>query len=180
MDEQQVNAQETATETTAEQTTEQAPESAPEQTTAAPTERTFTQDELNAIVKERLDRQTAKFLQRLELESMDGIDQLLEHAKGYSEAQELMTRYQLENEDLRQQIAFRDNDVNQAKVDDIRAYFKGKGLELNAESLKEQLETHPEWLIQKPKTTTIRQLSPEKNAPKSVDEWEIARKYFGL
>ena len=170
-------------ETAPEQISAEAPAEATastEQQLAADEPRSFTQDELNAIVKERLDRQTAKFLERLHLESMDGIDELLEHANGYSQAQELATKYQLENEELRQQIAFRDNDVNQDKIDDIRAYFKGKGLDLTAENLKEQLITHPEWQVQKPKQTTIRTLSPEKSAPKSVNEWETARKYFGL
>ena len=176
--------QETATEQTAETQVETAPQTAEtttnEQPLTADEPRSFTQDELNAIVKERLDRQTAKFLERLHLESMDGIDELLEHANGYSQAQELATNYQLENDELRQQIAFRDNDVNKAKIDDIRAYFKGKGLELNDDNLREQLATHPEWVNAKPRTTTVRTLSPEKNAPKSVDGWEQARKYFGL
>ena len=173
--------QDTATEQPA---TEAAPQEPAEETETtseqADLPRTFTQEELNAIVKERLDRQTAKFLERLGIEDMNGIDQLLEHANGYSEAQELMTRYQLENEGLRQEIAFRDNDVNKDKVDDIKAYFKGKGLELTDENLREQLATHPEWVNQRPRATTIRQLTPEKNAPKSVDEWQQARKYFGL
>lgn len=173
----QGNPQVTAPETAEADNPETATDAAAE---AEANPRTFTQDELNSIVKERLDRQTSKFLERLGLESMDGIDELLEHARGYGEAQELMTKYQLENEDLRQQIAFRDNDVNPDKVDDIKAYFKGKGLELTGDSLKEQLKTHQEWVRHAPKTTTIRALTPEKNAPKSVDEWDTARKYFGL
>lgn len=175
-------AQGTATEQTAAEPEAEQPKEEEATATSENTDlpRTFTQEELNAIVKERLDRQSAKFLERLGLEDMNGIDELLEHAKGYSEAQELMTRYQLENEGLRQEIAFRDNDVNKDKVDDIRAYFKGKGLELTDENLKEQLATHPEWVNQRPRATTIRQLTPEKNAPKSVDEWQQARKYFGL
>lgn len=177
-EEQQENIQQTAAETTT-TTTSEAAQTEP-QTAQEQLPRTFTQDELNAIVKERLDRQTSKFLERLGLDSMDGIDGLLEHAKGYTDAQELMTKFQLENEELRQQIAFRDNDVNMDKVDDIRAYFKGKGLEFTPDALKEQLITHPEWVRQQPKTTTIRTLSPEKNAPKSVDEWEYAKKLFGL
>lgn len=140
--------------------------------------RTFTQEELNAIVKERLDRQTGKFLQRLGLESMDGIDEMLDHAKSYSEAQELVTRYQLENESLKQELAFRDNGVNPKKADDVKAYFKGKGLELTDENLKAEMQTHPEWGIQRPKTTTIRTLSPDKNAPKHDEpDWQSL---FGL
>lgn len=171
-------------EQTAQDTATEQPEAKAEDATAEEAQealpKTFTQDEVNQIVKERLDRQTERFLKRLSLESMDGIDQLLEHANGYTEAQELMTRYQLENEDLRQQIAFRDNGVDPNRYDDVKAYFKGKGLDLTADELKAQLETHPEWAIKKPQTTTIRQLSPEKSAPKAVDEWQQAKKYFGL
>lgn len=149
---------------------------------AAQTEehRTFTQEQLNAIVKERLDRQTGKFLQRLGLESMDGIDEMLDHAKSYAEAQELVTKYQLENESLKMELAFRDNGVNPKRVDDIKAYFKGKGLDLTNESLKEEMETHPEWAIQKPRQTTIRALSPDKNGPKERDGWLDAKNLFGL
>ena len=171
-------------EQTAQDTATEQPEAKAEETPAEEAQealpKTFTQDEVNQIVKDRLDRQTERFLKRLSLESMDGIDQLLEHANGYAEAQELMTRYQLENEDLRQQIAFRDNGVDPNRYDDVKAYFKGKGLDLTADELKAQLETHPEWALKKPQTTTIRRLSPEKSAPKTVDEWQQARKYFGL
>lgn len=187
MDEQtQENIQPTAADDTATETTVETAEAteAEKGSDATPateeTHRTFTQEELNGIVKERLDRQSAKFLQRLGLESMDGIDEMLEHAKAYAEAQELMARYQLENENLRQEMAFRDNEVNPKKVDDVKAYFKGKGLELTGDSLKEELETHPEWRIQKPKVTTVRTLSPEKNSPKGDDGWEYAKQLFGL
>ena len=176
-------ADDNATETVNETATETAEHTEAENGNGAAQEegrRTFTQEELNGIVKERLDRQTGKFLQRLGLESMDGIDELLEHAKAYSEAQELMARYQLENESLRQEMAFRDNEINPKKVDDVKAYFKGKGLELTGDNLKAEMETHPEWRVSKPKTTTVRTLSPEKNSPKGDDGWETALRLFGM
>ena len=130
---------------------------------AEETPKTFTQDEVNAIVKERLERQESKFLERLGIEAKEREGNLLS-----------------ENRALRESIALIKNSVDPNREDDVRTYFKGKGIDLTEEALKEAMETHPEWRSRKEAQTTIRALTPQKDQPKTEDDWEYTKRLFGL
>ena len=76
--------------------------------------------------------------------------------------------------------SFLKNNVNPDRYDDIRTYFKGKGLDFSNESLLEAIKTHPEW-INPSNATTIKSLGLEehKKAP-DVSEKQIASKFLGV
>lgn len=159
-------------------TTEETKGEEPAKAEEAP--KSFTQDEVNAIVKERLERQESKFLERLGIEAKEGIDDLLAKSKGYDEAKEREGNLLSENRALRESIALIKNSVDPNREDDVRTYFKGKGIDLTEETLKEAMETHPEWRSRKEAQTTIKALTPQKDQPKTEDDWEYTKRLFGL
>lgn len=148
-----------------------APEEAP---------KTFTQDELNTIVQERLKRQESKLLEKLGIEAEAGIEEILTKSKGYDEAKSEAESIRAENKELKTRIAFIENSIDPAREDDVRTYFKGKELDLNGETLKEAMAAHPEWRKEQPKRTTISTLTPVKDQPKPEDEWDYTKRLFGL
>lgn len=98
----------------------------------------------------------------------------------------------------KQSLAFVNNSIDPAMEDDIEAYFKGKGLELNDKNIKEELAkpTHSNWVKKVvqvnpvanqnatpnkviPTGTTIETLSPDQHSASHDDEIKF-RKMFGL
>lgn len=139
-------------------------------------DRTFTRDEVTQILKKRLDRFKNSVYAKYGAKDSTELDALFEKAKGYDDI--LKSR-----DELTETLAFLRNNINQDKVDDIRTYFKGKGLQFTEDALKQQLETHPEWLnkseVGKPKTT-ITTIGTEQQSKVPVGEKEMAEKMFGM
>ena len=128
----------------------------PEPTAEKP--KTFTQEQVNKIMRSRIERDRLSFLKRYGVEDRDGLDSLIGKAQAYDIMKERYEARGTEIAELKEKLAFMTNNINPDREDDIRAYFKGKGLEFNEESLVNELETHPEWrnVVQvdnKPKTT---------------------------
>lgn len=144
-------------------------------------ERTFTQEEVNGIVRERLDRQHKSWLSDLGAQSQDELKGWGEKAKGYDEAVKKAGDLETENAELRADLLINKAGVRPEREDDVRTYFKGKGEELNEENLRKALETHPEWIGKadegKAKPVAI---GGEHQAKKAADPDEEAAKLFGL
>ena len=155
----------------------------PEPTADKP--KTFTQEQVNKIMRSRIERDRLSFLKRYGVEDRDGLDSLIGKAQAYDIMKERYEARGTEIAELKEKLAFMTNNINPDREDDIRAYFKGKGLEFNEESLVNELETHPEWrnVVQvddKPKTT-IEVLGVEhrdRNIPET--DAEKRRRIFGV
>jgi hypothetical protein len=155
----------------------------PEPTDEKP--KTFTQEQVNKIMRSRIERDRLSFLKRYGVEDRDGLDSLIGKAQAYDIMKERYEARGTEIAELKEKLAFMTNNINPDREDDIRAYFKGKGLEFNEESLVNELETHPEWrnVVQvddKPKTT-IEVLGVEhrdRNIPET--DAEKRRRIFGV
>ena len=121
-------------------------------------DRTFTRDEVTNILQKRLDRYRNSMYIKYGVK--DSRDEALET------------------------VAFLRNNINQDKIDDIKTYFKGKGLQFTEDELKRQLESHPEWIKQapvqnnKPKTT-VTPIGTPNNGPVDRSEHDLAKKIFG-
>lgn len=141
------------------------------------TDRTFTRDEVTTILKKRLDRYQKSVYSKYGVEDSAGLDSLFEKAKTYDDVVKA-------RDEALETVAFMRNNINQDKIDDIRTYFKGKGLQFTEDELKRQLESHPEWIkqsepvINKPKTTVTPIGSPV-SGPVDKSEKEMAKKIFG-
>lgn len=155
--------------------------------TPAPIEKpkTFTQEQVNKIMKSRLERDRLSFLNRYGVKDRDGLDSLIGKAQSYDIMKERYIASKTKISELEERLAFMSNGINPDREDDIRAYFKGKGLEFNEEALINALETHPEWrkVVEsdnKPKTTieVFGVDHKDRNIPET--ETEKMNRIFGL
>lgn len=150
-----------------------------------PQTKTFTQDMVNEIVKNRLEKDRKAFFKRYGVENRDGLDGLIGKSQSYDVMKERYEKLTNEHNSLREKMAFVTNNINPDREDDIRAYFKGKGLSFNEETLVNELATHPEWLNVKQDSdtpqTTIKTLGIEhKPIVKRETEEEKQKRIFGI
>ena len=150
-----------------------------------PTVKTFTQEQVNKIMRSRLERDRLSFLNRYGVKDRDGLDSLIGKAQSYDVMKERYGAAKTKIAELEERLAFMSNGINPDREDDIRAYFKGKGLEFNEETLVNELETHPEWrkIVESDETpkTTIQVLGVEhrdRNIPET--DAEKQRRIFGI
>ena len=147
--------------------------------------KTFTQEQVNKIMRSRLERDRLSFLNRYGVKDRDGLDSLIGKAQSYDIMKERYIASKTKISELEERLAFMSNGINPDREDDIRAYFKGKGLEFNEEALINALETHPEWrkVVEsdnKPKTTieVFGVDHKDRNIPET--ETEKMNRIFGL
>lgn len=162
--------------------------STPEQVTTGeetPTPaKSFTQEQVNEIVRARLNRSTEKFLSKYGCKNETELDELIGKAQAYSVMKERYDGLKNNNDVLNEQVTFMKNNVNPDKYEEVKAYFKGKDMLLNEGTLAEELKTHPYWLnATKTDTTpktTIKKLGAEANTPPKRDIHEWASSIFGV
>lgn len=149
-----------------------------------PEEKSFNQQQVNDMIRERLERDRASFYKRYGVEDRNGLDNLIGKANSYEIMDERYNNALNENYQLKEKLAFMENNINPDKYDDIRAYFKGKGLEFNNDSLASELQTHQEWLNvakEEAPTTVIKTLGNDNGHKNPIkDEKAEALKLFGL
>lgn len=144
------------------------------------------QARINEMIRARLERQNNSFYKRYGVNDRDGLDSLIGKAQSYDIMKERYDSMSQENAQLKEKLAFMSNGINPDREDDIRAHFKGKGLEFDNDSLIKELETHPEWrkVVEAGDTTpktTIERLGVEhrdRNVPET--EAERQKRIFGV
>lgn len=149
--------------------------------------KTFTQDEVNELVKRRIERERKSIYSKYGFESSEELEQFLGKGQAYDSLKEKCDAAESENQSLKKSLAFMRNDINPSRESDIDAYYKGTGKEFSEDSLKEEIKTHPEWLNpkkadDKPKTT-FEKISPERGEDTQMDEndeRELVAKLTGL
>ena len=147
--------------------------------------KSFTQEMVDEIVRNRLERDRKATFKRYGVEDRDGLDSLVGKSQSYDVMRERYEATKVENASLREKMAFMANNINPAREDDVRAYFKGKGIEFNETNLINELATHPEWLNavehKGSPQTTIRSLGVE-HAPvvRRESEEERQKRIFGV
>ena len=147
--------------------------------------KTFTQEQVNNVIKERLERANKSFLKRYGLENREALDDIVNKALSYDLMDEKYNALIDENSSLKEKLAFIENNIDNNRIDDVRAYFKGKELEFNNETLAEELKTHPEWLnvkeVNDTPQTTIKSLGIEHaNVNKAETEDQKRKRIFGV
>lgn len=179
--------EETPAEPTQETTSSTAEETAVKETpkTETPETKSFTQEMVDEIVRNRLERDRKATYKRYGVADRDGLDGLIGKAQSYDIMKERYEATKTENATLREKMAFMSNNINPAREEDVRAYFKGKGIEFNETNLINELATHPEWLNvvehNEAPQTTIKTLGVD-HAPvvKHESEEERQKRIFGV
>ena len=82
-----------------------------------------------------------------------------------------------QNRELTKKYAFTSRNIRPELYSDIETYFKGKGLDINDQTLNEELKTHGDWCN---KTNTIVSLGSETKGSSAPSEREFASKIFGV
>lgn len=161
--------------------------------------KTFTQEQVNEMMKKRLERSHNSFFERYGVKDLNELDELFAKAKDSEdlgakvaqltqEKEELNTKFneltaqndQLSTQykDLTKNYAFQANKIDPNKINDIEMYFKGKGLDINAETLGEELKNHQHWKINEP--PTVVNVGNEQSGRVTDDGKEMASKFFGV
>ena len=143
-------------------------------------DRTFTRDEVTNILKRRLDRYQNSMYTKYGVKDSGELDSLFEKAKTYDDI--IKAR-----DEALETVAFLRNNIDANRYDDVRTYFKGKGLQFTEEELKRQLESHPEWSGKKEENpsvsnkpvTTVTPIGTASSGPTNKSEKDMAKKIFG-
>lgn len=139
--------------------------------------RTYTKEEVQKLMRKRVDRSHKAFFSRYGVENLNGLDELVNKSKSFGDD---YLSIQTKNKDLVRENAFLKNNINPEKYDDIITHFKGANIDFSEEQLIEALKTHPEWLKQQPVTTTIKTMGNEFHAQDSLSDRERASKILGV
>ena len=146
---------------------------------------TFTQEQVNDIVRARLDKAQNKIFSRYGVTNRDELDALIGKAQAHDVIKERYEKLQETNANLTKELMFLKNNINPERQNDIIAHFKGKGIDFNNDNLVNELSKHPEWLNpvkveDKPKTTITTLGSDSTTEMPKVSEKDEMAKYFGL
>lgn len=138
--------------------------------------KTFTEQEMNEIVRNRLNRQKNQLHQQLGVENDEEITALIEKVKKADELKSIVDSLQNENTLYKEQLTFIEHNIDVKRYDDVKAYFKGKELSLTPENLKAELTTHPEWLAQR----SVQTIGGQRQQAPVKDERKAAMELFGI
>lgn len=146
---------------------------------------TFTQEQVNDIIRARLEKAQQRLFNRYGVTNRDELDSLIGKSQSYDVMKEKYADLETKNYELEKELAFFKNNINPERKDDIIAHFKGKGIDFNNDNLVNELSTHPEWLSpvkveDKPKTTIETLGSDSTTEMPKVSEKDEMAKIFGL
>lgn len=135
-------------------------------------ERSFTQSQVNELVRKRIERERERIYRKYGFEKAEELDDLVGKGQSYNMMKERLEKIEREAIGYKNELALIRAGVNPSKFDDVKAIFKAKNQELTEEAIKKEMETRPEWRAAQPaparKSTTIeigsqpRTVSPDK------------------
>ena len=146
--------------------------------------KTFTQEQVNDFVRNRIDRERNSTYKRYGVKDRDELDSLIVKSQSYDMMREQYDTLKSQNDSLQRDLAFLRQNIEPTRQEDVLAYFKGKDLDFTEENLVEALRTHPEWLrasevSDKPKYT-FKQIGAERSYQEPKDEKKEVAKLFGI
>ena len=144
------------------------------------TEKMFSRAQVEQLMKRRVERSHNSFFKRYGVQDLNGLDALFEQTKKFKQMQDDYGAINLKNGELLQENAFLRNNIDEKRYQDVKAYFKGNGIDFSAEALVEALKSHPEWLKPTQPTTTINTLGVEQKGTAQPNEKEIASRFLGV
>ena len=128
--------------------------------TGATQPETFTKQRVSELMQRRVERSHRAFFNRYGVEDLKGLDDLFGKAKSVATLQQrieeltkdgadLQSRYDElanRNKDLTKRYAFASLNVKPEMFGDIETYFKGKGLDIDDQTLSAEIKSHPDWV----------------------------------
>jgi len=142
--------------------------------------KTFTQEKLNELIKERLERQSRNFYETYGVKDEAELKELVARSKEYDTLLQQYNDLKVEHSQVLEKNAFVENNIDPKRYEDVRIYFKGKELQFNNENLVQELATHQEWIKQAEKPqTTIASLGAEHKAKATEDDDAKLKRIYG-
>lgn len=138
----------------------------------AETIKTFTQDEVNEIVKKRLEKQASSQYKNYGVESAEELESLLAKGRDYQKLFEELEQLKTKNRDLVKESLFNKYKIDETRFDDVETYFKGKELDLTDENLAQALNNHNEWV----KKIAEVEIGAEKQTNNDMNDLESERR----
>ena len=137
----------------------------------------FSQEEVNKLISDRLVKQESRLFKKYGVNSRDDFDLMVGKSQQYDEMKSRFDDLVSQNSEMRERLLMIDNNIDPSQVDDLKYYFKGKGIELNDENLKSELTTHPAWV----KKVDIKPVGVEHKPVNKVEtEEEFMKRVFGI
>lgn len=138
----------------------------------------ITTEKLNSIVRERLEKDRKAFFKRYGVSSTEELDTILGKAENSDVIASKYEKLANELNELKTEKLFNSHDVREDRMEDIKFYFKGKGIELNKENLEKELATHKEWLTNSPYLETLG--ADKKGEKHKESDKELAERLYGV
>lgn len=147
-------------------------------------EQTFTKTQVNDMMRKRVERSHQSFFNRYGVKDLAELDELIGQSRSYGPMKERFDELSKNHEDLINQhndltkrYAYHVGNINPDKYNDIETYFKGKNLDINEQTLSEELKSHPDWIK---KVANITPIGAEATQAPTVDEKALASQYLGV
>jgi len=143
-------------------------------------ERTYTKQEVVDMMKRRINRSHQAFFNRYKVKDLAEMDAAFGKI---SEYEKQIADLGVTNAGLIKNNAYLTHNINPERYSDIEAYFKGKDLKIDSDTLAQEVATHPEWLKvvqQEVPKTTIQAISPERSHNIAESEDEKMKRIFGV
>ena len=176
--EEEMKQEQTADTAKAEEESKVTEQTAKEEPQKTEEEEKFTQSQVNDIVTRRLAKQAEAFYKKYGVNDEEGLNAIVGKAKASDNLRKKYGELSDKSSELNEKYLFNTNSIKKDREDDVRTYFKGKGLQLTDENIKEALKTHAEW-----SSAPVNNPLPVGNggAPKvEEDEIDIASRLFGI
>lgn len=156
-----------------------------------PAEKTYTKAQINEMMQRRIAKSHEAFFKRYGVKDLTELDALMGYKESYdtlnAEHEKLKTERDsliaerddlaTQHKDLTKRYAYKVGNIDEQKIQDIETYFKGKGIDINEETLREELKTHPDWVN---RVSTIEHVGVEATPTPEVDEAVEASNIFGV
>ena len=139
---------------------------------------------MNELMRKRVERSHNSFFTRYGVKDLAELDALFGKSIDYDDAKKMLDEMNQKysdletgHKDLTKRYAYKVGNVNPDKIADIETYFKGKGIDIDENTLAEELKTHPDWVT---KTATVQNIGSEVTPVSDMDEKAVASEIFGV
>ena len=149
---------------------------------------TFTQEQVNKMISDRLNR----IYKQYGVENKEALDELINGRADYetikadydtikADYDSIKAQYDeltASNNELAKKYAFTSRNIKPELYNDIEMYFKGKGVDINETTLDEELKSHDHW-FNKP-SAVIQPLGAETHQYSEESERKRASRLLGV
>lgn len=144
-------------------------------------EKTLTQEEFNKVLTQRIGETKASavkgILDKFGFATEEDLEGAIGKAQAYDVMKERYAPLEMENTELKSQLAMQSARIDPTRVEDVKTFFKGLGKTIDDETLATETAKHPEWVAKQP-NLNIPVGSTPSHSPTLSDE-EEAEKAFG-